>query len=169
MIYTKTVTEAAGGSAASPTQSKMIVPAGLIYQFELYLPPGSSGLLHVWVKDGGYHLYPAEPGETFFGDNTLVTYNDLYYVASPNHTLDIYSYNLDEAFEHIFQIRLGVVLDPVMMSHYLPALTMGGFEETIAEVLASQDYSREAQRERSIAKYVDQGLPPPPEFNGGDV
>ncbi len=151
MIYTKTITRAAGGSAAAPFQDKLPVTKGLIFQFELYLPPGSSGLLKVMIKDGGYQVWPSEPGEWFFGDNVLVSFPDRYYVASPNHLLDVYSYNEDDHYSHTFQVRIGQATDPAVISSYLPALQTQDFAAVVAELLAQQDQSYAAQRARAVA------------------
>jgi hypothetical protein len=150
MIYTKTITEAKNGNASSPTQRKMPLTSGLIYQVEFYFPPGSSGLLFVCVKDGGFQIWPSEPGEYFFGDNTLISFKDMYYVSAPSHNLDIYSYNLDDRYDHIFQVRIGQVNDPVFISSMLPSIATGNMEESIAAIIASQDMSYEAARARVI-------------------
>jgi len=150
MIYTKTITEAHGGNASSPTQRKFPVSSGLIFKVEFYFPPGSSGMLHVWVKDGGFQIWPSEPGETFFGDNTLIAFEDMYYVAAADHNLDVYSYNLDDRYDHVFQVRIGQVNDPTFISSKLPSISTGNMEEAIAAILAKQDMSYEAQRARVI-------------------
>jgi hypothetical protein len=160
MVYTKTITESSGGSASSPSQYRMAVTDGLIYQFELYLPPGSSGLLYVCVEDGGYRVWPSEPDEWFFGDNTLISFPDKYVISSAPHTLFIYAYNLDSEFDHKFQIRLGQVSDPVLIQSFLPSLQIANFQEEMATLIAAQDQSREAQRARVLAS-LDEGLPEP--------
>ena len=151
MIYTKTVTEPFGGSAVSPSQYRMIITEGLIYKFELYFPPGSSGLLYVAVEDGGHRIYPSEPGEWFFGDNVLISFDDRSFISSDPHALFIYSYNLDEAFDHKYQIRIGQVSDPILIQSLLPAIQMENFSADIANMIAAQDQSRTALRAQAVA------------------
>lgn len=129
----------------------MAVTEGLIYQFDLYFPPGSSGLLHVCVEDGGFRVWPTEPDEWFFGDNILITFPDKYFITTAPHSLFIYAYNLDTAYDHKFQIRLGQVSDPILIQSFLPSIQMGDFQEQIAQLVAAQDQSRESQRERVLA------------------
>jgi len=150
LIYTKTITESSGGSAASPSQYRMSVTDGLIYQVNILLPPGSSGLLRVAVKDGAYSLWPSEPGEWFFGDNILISFPDKYIIASAPHELFIWAYNLDTAYDHKFQIQLGQVSDPMLIQSFLPSIQMQDFTAQMAELIASQDQSRAAQRDRAI-------------------
>ena len=151
MIYTKTIIESSGGSEVNPSQRLMPVTDGLIYQFDLYFPPGSSGLVYVAVFDGGHPLWPSEPGEWFFGDNITISFPDKYFVSSAPHNLFVYSYNLDEAYNHKFQIRIGQVSDPILVQSLLPSIQMESFATDIAGLIASQDQSRTAQRERVVA------------------
>jgi hypothetical protein len=151
VIYTKTITRAAGGSAGSPVQDKMTVTLGLIYQFELYLPPGSSGLLGVMVKDGGYQVWPSEPGEWFFGNDNLIAFPDRYYISSPAHVLDVLSYNEDDTFPHTFQVRIGQVSDPALISGFMPGVSMDRLSSVLSDLLAAQDMSYAAQRARIVA------------------
>lgn len=151
MVVTRTLTVAAGGSADTPTQNRWSVPDGLIYQFEMYFPPGSSGLLHAWVSDGGFQLWPWTPGESFWGDNTLISFPERYFVNSAGHNLDVWAYNLDVSFEHTVQLRIGIVSDPNLISGFLPAVDFSGLEQTLADIVAQQDVSRQAQRDAVIA------------------
>lgn len=152
MVYTKTIKQPAGGSVETPTQYRMPVTEGLIYKMQLYFPPGSSGLLHVRICDGGYQVWPSEPGETFFGDNHLIDFDDFYYVSSPDHNLLIYVYNLDTAFEHIFQLRIGQVSQEEYISAMLPSVAQDRLAETLAGLIKAQDQSYAAQRQRVLAK-----------------
>ena len=151
MIYTRTITESSGGNAATPSQYRMPVTEGLIYKFELYFPPGSSGLLYVCVEDGDHRIYPSEPGEWFFGDNTLISFDDRLFITTEPHQLFIYSYNLDTAFDHKYQIRIGQVSDSIVIQSFLPALSTESFNEQIAELIAAQDQSRASLRDQAIA------------------
>jgi len=151
LIYAKTITEPAGGDAANPSQYILPVTRGLVYQFELYLPPGSSGLLRVAVDDGGHRLWPSEPGEFFFGDNITISFQDNYFVKSDPHSFFVYAYNLDTEYEHEFQVRIGQASDPVFIQSMLPSIQMESFTEDIAALVATQDQSRTAMREQAVA------------------
>lgn len=151
MVYTKTITEPSGGSIANPTQYKMPLTVGLIYQFDIYFPPGSAGLMRVAVKHGGYSLYPSEPGEWFFGDDRVITFPDRYYISADPAVLDIYAYNSDDTYDHEFQLRIGLVSDPMLIKSFLPAEATEDLEKAIRDIIETQDMTREAQRKRAIA------------------
>jgi len=157
MVYTKTITEAAGGSISNPSLYRMPVTAGLIYRFELYFPPGSSGLLKVAMKDGDSAMYPSEPGEWFFGDNHVIQFDDLYWISSDPYSLAIWCYNEDEAFEHVFQIRIGQVSDQRLIANYIPGATLANIGDEIQKIADAQDQSYEARRERLLAQLEELG------------
>jgi hypothetical protein len=133
MIYCKTIASQAGGSEDAATFQDMYVTSGLIYQVEFYFPPGSSGLLHVAVMDGGYQCWPSEPGETFFGDNTLITFPDRYYISSSRKAFTVKHWNEDDTFNHIFQLRIGQVSEEIFIASFLPSLTLDKITESLAK------------------------------------
>jgi hypothetical protein len=151
MIYTLTETVAANTPVIGALQFKMPVTGGLIYKVEIYLPPGSCGLMGLIICDGGYQIWPSERKEWFFGDDSLIAFDDRYYVNSPNKILDVFAYNLDDTYAHIFQVRIGMANDPAVISSYIPSLANMDMASMIADILASQDQSYEAQRARAVA------------------
>jgi len=145
MIYCKTITAAAGGSASTPIDADLPVTDGLIYQFELYFPPGSSGLLFVRVADGGFPVWPSEPGEWFYGDNTLVSFPDRYYIAAPDHKFKVWYYNLDDTYCHKFTIRIGQVSSTLFISSFIPSFGQKSIEEVMSEMAAQQSAEQETR------------------------
>ena len=156
MIYCKTITAAAGGAAATPVDADLPVTDGLIYQFELYFPPGSSGLLYVRVADGGFPVWPSEPGEWFYGDNTLVSFPDRYYIAAPDHKFKLWYYNLDDTYAHKFTIRIGQVSSTMFISSFIPGFGQKSIEEVMAEMAAQQEKEKEV-RIKAIEDYFVAG------------
>lgn len=139
MVYTKTITSPSGGSAANPTLDRMAVTKGLIYQFDLYFPPGSSGLLHVRIADGAAPLYPSEPSEWFFGDNGLITFPDRYFIQTPDQLLQVWHYNTDDTYDHTFQVRIGQVLAEQFIASFLPGYGQKDTATQIEEMIAQQE------------------------------
>lgn len=147
MIYTKTVTAAAGGSASIPIDTDLPVTDGLIYQFELYFPPGSSGLLHVRMADGAYPIWPSEPGEYFFGDNALITFPDRYFIQAPDHKLKVWYYNLDDTYAHKFQLRIGQVSAEIFIASFLPSVAFESLADAINKLTQGQEEEKAARVE----------------------
>jgi len=152
MIYTKTITATKGGSASTPVLGRMAVTRGLIYQFDLYFPPGSSGLLHVRIADGSYPLYPSEPSEWLFGDNSLITFPDRYFIQTPDQVLNIWYYNTDDTCDHQFQVRIGQVLAEQFIQSFLPGYGQKDTATQIAEMIAQQEEQKRLGAE-ALVKY----------------
>ena len=152
MIYSKTITAAAGDIAGTQHDADLPVTNGLIYQFELYFPPGSSGLLSVRVSDGGFPVWPSEPGEWFYGDNTLIAFPDRYYIASPDHKFKVWYYNLDDTYPHKFTIRIGQVTAAAFISSFIPSYGQSSIED-ILKALAEQQGAEKEARLKSIEEY----------------
>ena len=153
MIYTKSIVEVAGGSVSAPTRRDMFVTAGLIYQFECYFPPGSCGLLHVAVADGGFQLWPSEPTETFFGDNTLISFPDRYFINSPRKALTVFSWNEDDTYAHTFQIRIGQVSAEVFIASFLPSMTMEKLTEELKATGVAQKEASAVSMEEALQTF----------------
>jgi len=152
VIYCKTITAASGGSAGSPKDTDLPVTDGLIYQFELYFPPGSSGLLYVRVADGGFPVWPSEPGEWFYGDNTLISFPDRYYIAAPDHKFKVWYYNLDDTYDHKFTVRIGQVTAAAFISSFIPSYGQSSIEDVL-KALADQQASEKEARVAKIGDY----------------
>jgi len=146
VIYCKTITALAGGTAATPIDADLPVTNGLIYQFELYFPPGSSGLLSVRVADGGFPVWPSEPGEWFYGDNTLVSFPDRYYIAAPDHKFKVWYYNTDDTYDHKFTIRIGQVSSDLFIQSFIPTFKA----ESIGDLLKALAEEQTLDKEKRI-------------------
>jgi len=131
----------------------MFLTSGLIYQFELYFPPGSCGLLHVAVFDGGYQAWPSEQEETFFGDNTLISFPDRYYIASPRKAFTISHWNEDDTYAHSFQIRIGQVSAEVFIASFLPSMTMEKLTEGLVAAGVTQKEVSAASMEEALQTF----------------
>jgi hypothetical protein len=138
MIYVATINSPAGGSEASLVQADLPCTTGLIYQFDLYFPPGPCGLLHVAIFDGGFPVWPSEPGETFFGDNLTLSFPDRYFIRSPKRMLTVRHWNEDDTYDHQFQLRIGQASEEVFIASYLPSMTIDRLRDALAEMGAEE-------------------------------
>lgn len=130
----------------------MPVTKGLIYQFDLYFPPGSSGWLKVAIADGAYPLYPSEPSEWLFGDNTLISFPDRYFIQTPDQYLTVWHYNLDDTYDHTFQLRIGQVLADAFIASFLPGYGQVDLATQIADIVATQE-EQKSQVTNALIEY----------------
>lgn len=108
MVYTSTITTAANTAQASPLKTTVRVTVGMLYQFEVYFPPGPSGLVGVQIRYKNVQLYPVQRDEWFIGDNVTISFEDIYELSAAPFDLDVLSYNLDTEYNHLVQVRIGL-------------------------------------------------------------
>lgn len=152
MIYTRTIVSIKGGSAGAPSRDIIFLTQGLVYQFDLYFPPGSCGWMHVYVEQGGYRVWPSEPDQDFFGDNCLITFPDRYFIESKDTALFIYHYNLDDTYDHRFQVRIGQVSAELFIASYLPGYGQKDIASVILELQAAQAQESE-EKQAALIEY----------------
>jgi len=98
-------------------------------------------------------LWPSEPEETFFGDNTLISFPDRYYIVSPRKALTILSWNEDDTYAHSFQIRIGQVSAEVFIASFLPSMSMDKMTEQIAAVAQEKEKASEVSMEEALTTF----------------
>jgi hypothetical protein len=147
MIYGRWLSVPANTSMVSPSYYDLKCSRGLLYQAQVYFPPGPSGLLGLKVHDEGFQLYPSVNNEWFRGDNLLLAFGDRYFLASAGAVLRIYTYNLDDTYAHEVWAGFGIVSEEAFIASFLPSLSMDRIGETIAELIASQTAEKAARRE----------------------
>jgi len=145
MIYQKTVTVAKDTLPVDADRSILTVTKGLIYQVEIYFPPGSAGLLHVVVMDGGYQAWPSTPGETFQGENILLSFPDTYLKEAAPFNFTIITYNMDDTYSHAVTIRLGMVSQEIFQARFLPTYTYKYFMEMLETLREKQQREQQEQ------------------------
>ena len=151
MIYLKQITTPANTSASSPKKTVMKISGGLVYRLEIEFPPGPYGLLHCYIKDGNYQVWPSDNSVDFVGDNSKIAFDDLYLKTIPPLTFDIFTYNLDDTYEHTLIIRLGVVSAEIFMARFLPHYGFDHFLEQLKLMQFDQQEMHEEERQAIIA------------------
>lgn len=128
MVFASTISTPANQLKSDPLRTELKCNSGVAYQFRLYFPPGSLGLVGVAVYNANIAVYPASRGEFFIGDAVTITFPDLFELFIETNSLQIYTYNLDTHFDHECQVNIGVVSRPEFIEHFLPGRAMSGME-----------------------------------------
>lgn len=142
MVYTSTITSTKAKAESTKTRTVIKITKGLVYQWELYFPPGSSGLLHIRILDGSYCLLPSTPSESFVGDNVKFTYEDLYLKETEPFEFNIDHWNEDTAYDHTFYFHIGMVSKDVYKARYMPTVQYDIFTKWITELAKEQERQR---------------------------
>lgn len=151
MVYAKSITTPKNTASASPLETTLKITKGLIYFLEVFFPPGSSGLLHIKIMDGNYQLLPSTTNETLFGDNSQVKYDDLYIKDSEPFSLKIVTYNLDDTYDHMLQVRVGLVSKEVFQARFLPTMAYDYFNQLLSAASKQQEEEKIKKRQELLA------------------
>ena len=108
MIYGGAILTPSNTPQTAPLKTVIPLACGMIYVFKLYLPPGSSGLMHVQVYDAGYQILPTTIGSSFSGDNLNLSFDENYPKLEPPFELNVWTWNLDTDYDHSLEIYFGM-------------------------------------------------------------
>ena len=141
MIYTMDIDTAGKGvyPASAPLVTTIKVTKGLVYRVEIEFPPGAAGHHHVVIFDGGYQVWPSTPGQTFHGGWSIIGFDDTYLKLAAPFEFKAYSWNLDETYDHLIQVRIGMVSNEVFMARYLPTYAYDHFARVLEAQLKVQE------------------------------
>lgn len=154
MIYQSTITTSKNTSRDNAKQTILKLTKGLVYQVEVEFPSGPSGLLHVRICDSGYQVYPSNGGEWFSSDGVKISFNDTYLKATPPYQFDIFTYNLDDTWDHICMVRIGLVSKDIFMARFLPTTTWDYFKAMLKDLEDEQKAEYEANKNQAMAQGI---------------
>jgi hypothetical protein len=124
MIYTKTITTPANRLAASPLRSVIKLTKGFIYKVEFDFPPGSAGLHHLIIMDGGFQVWPSSLGETFHLEGYCISFDDSYLMDTAPFELSAYTWSPGTTYDHEVQVRIGLVTEDIYQARFLPGVAL---------------------------------------------
>lgn len=142
MIYTADIVTSSGQTIEDPLVTRIKVTKGLVYRVEIEFPPGAAGLHHVVVFDGGHQVWPTTSGVTFHGGWSLIGFDDTYLKLAAPFEFTAYSWNLDDTYDHLIQVRIGMVSDEIFMARYLPTYAYEHFLKLIEIQRVEQEQRR---------------------------
>lgn len=89
---------------------KTVLPLtkGVTYKVDVVFPPGPAHLLHVQIRDALYPVWPTNKNADFAADNETITFDDQYPLLEQPYTLQAYTWNEDDTFDHRIIIRIGI-------------------------------------------------------------
>jgi hypothetical protein len=154
MLYVATITTLANTPELSPLSTFIHVTAGLVYHVEFFFPPGSAGLLHFQLLDGAFPLFPSTPRESLIGDNNLLSYDDMYMKGEPVYTFEARTWNLDTEYDHLLQVRIGMVSKDEYIARFSPLMQGTMVEDLLSKVTAQQEQAKTAQMEAIRSRFA---------------
>jgi len=147
MIYTSNITTPKNTALSSLKETVIHVTSGLVYKVEFYFPSGSSGLMGIAVFDGLFQVWPSTAGEFFVSDNETISFDDLYLKETAPFDFKAYTYNLDDTYDHVIGIRLGLVSGEVYQARFLPFKSYDYFIQLLEQMRAEKSAAEAEQKE----------------------
>lgn len=138
MIYTANIKTAKDTAQTALQKTTILVTKGLVYKVEFYFPFGSAGLLGVAVFDGLFQVWPSTVGEFFIGEGQVVAFDDLYLKETAPFQFQCYTYNEDDAYEHMVSVRIGLVSREVFQARFLPTRGQDYLTKLLENIAAEQ-------------------------------
>jgi hypothetical protein len=145
MIYSSTILTEKNTLELQAKRTFMKVTNGLVYLFEVQIPPGPAGLLSIQIFDGAFQLLPYTRGEALSGDDVLFNYDDLYMKNAEPFQFEIKTWNLDDTFEHTCWVHIGLVSEEIYKARFLPALQWDYFQKMLKAVEQDQEQKKKEQ------------------------
>lgn len=134
MVYVATITTEKSTDITSPLHTSIKAFAGVIYQVEIMFPKGPSGLVGVKIWRANVALYPVDRDEWFIGDGETIRFEDIREMTVSESLIDVFTYNTDTIFDHLIQVRIGVLPVDLYEQRYLPGKSISQLAETFASI-----------------------------------
>ena len=149
MIYSMDITTAASPATTQvkPKVTELVITKGLIYRVDITFPQGSAGLLGLAVFDGSYQVWPSTLGQWFRGDGIAINFDDVYIKNSAPFKFLIHTYNDDDTYPHIVNVRIGQVSKEIYMARFLPHMAIKFQAEVFAELQEAQRQEKAKQQD----------------------
>jgi len=145
MIYQASLLIPKNTSKNSPYRHVMSISKGLVYQVNIIIPPGASGLAGIKINDGGYQVWPTTLDHWFFGDGMQLSFGESYVKESAPYEFLIYGYNIDDTYDHNLSVLIAMVSKDIFMARFLPNLAIDMQKQMWSELIQEQKEAEEKQ------------------------
>lgn len=108
MIFRKGVTTPKDTFETAKKVTRLKLTKGIITKIDISFPIGCAGLLHVAINYGLHQVWPINSDESFAGDGETISFEEHIVVENDPFELMIYTWNLDDTYEHMCAVRIGL-------------------------------------------------------------
>lgn len=108
MFYAFSHTIEAGDIAASPKKLDMVLTAGIIHQVDILFQKDCAHNVNVQIFHGGSQIWPSNPGGSFKGDATVISFREFHPLVGARNDLHalIWWENTETLKEVVIQVGL---------------------------------------------------------------
>lgn len=155
MIYTANITTLKNRAKTNLKKTIIRVTKGLVFKVEFFFPPGSAGLMGLAVFDGLYQVWPSSVGEFFLSDDETISFEDLYLKESAPFEFQCYTYNIDDTYDHLAGVRIGLVSSEVFMARFMPTRDRNYFMRLREKILSERAGRLAVQRDKMAGETLE--------------
>jgi len=112
MIYIYEITTPSNTPETSKQKTVLQLEKGIIKRIDVFFPPGPAGLLKVQICQGIHQVFPKNTDGYFASEFETISYDDEYAILEPPYQLEAYTWNEDDTYDHMCQIRFLIVPVP---------------------------------------------------------
>lgn len=109
MIYRKSITTSANTLEANKDDTEIALTKGIVHKLDITFPSGCQGYLHVAINHGLHQIWPYEVDQSFATDGETITFPEFYHIKFRPFGLMVYTWNLDDTYDHDVIIRIGIL------------------------------------------------------------
>lgn len=106
MLFVFPILVPANTPQSAKKKTTLQLTAGTITRVMLQFPAGALGLDHISLNNGLNQVWPANPDATFQTSDEVITWLEEYVLDTAPYTLDAYTWNDDDTYDHTITVRL---------------------------------------------------------------
>jgi hypothetical protein len=120
MFFRFGITTPANTAESAKQKTVLKVAYGVVHHVEIQFPPGPVGLLHLHINDALHQVWPINADEDFASHNINMSFREFIPMFTEPFEFQAYTWNLDDTYEHLVIIRLGILHPRIIAPWMLP-------------------------------------------------
>jgi len=93
----------------TPEEVEMKLVKGIIASGQLQFPAGCHGMVNIAIYDSKQQLYPANPPETYHGDDMRIPLVGIHELDKPPYKLKMKGWSPGTSYQHTIQLAISVL------------------------------------------------------------
>jgi len=151
MYYVADILTPLNTAKVNALSTKLKVSSGFVYQVELEFPAGCAGLLYCLVKKGGVQIWPSSNDVWFRSSGHIISFPEAYPIITAPFELNIFTYNLDDTYDHTVIVRVGLLSELQYKARFMPSASIDELVQYFKDL--------EAERQTIDQDFLDNPFP----------
>jgi len=109
MFYDYAIVVPANTLESAPVTQFLKLTRGIIHRVEVQFPIGTLALAHCRIFYHEHQAFPTNPDGDFSSDGYVIPIDDQYEIDSEPYDMKAVCWNLDDTYQHIITVRVGIL------------------------------------------------------------